>query len=82
MTREDSSSDEMCPDAEATVVDPVAPTFVESRDSQPVRSNIIDSDGPTPYHSSIPVGVTGDAAPRIHTSDTESILSREGHADW
>ena len=37
LTREDSSSDDMCHDAEvgATVVDPVAPTFVESRDSQP-----------------------------------------------
>ena len=69
LTREDSSGDEMCPDAEvgATVVD------LESRDSQPVRSTTIDSDGSTPYQSTIPFGVTGDQAPSIHTSDTESI---------
>ena len=41
LTREDSSGDEMCPDAEvgATVVDPVAPTLVESRYNQPVYFN-------------------------------------------
>ena len=80
LTREDSSSDEMCPDAEvgATEVDPEAPTSAESRDSQPVHC---DSDVSTPHQSSIPIGVTGDAVPSIHTSDTESIVSREGHSD-
>ena len=29
----------------------------------------------------VPIGVTGDAVPSIHTSDTESIVSREGHSD-
>ena len=75
LTREDSSSDEMNPDAEvgATVVDPVAPTFVESRDSEPVRSNTSDSDVPTPCESSIPIGVIGDAVPSIHTSTRKAL---------
>ena len=70
LMREDSSDDERCPDAEvgAIVVDSVAPTFVEC---QPVRSTTIDSDGPTPHQSTIPIGIIGDTVPNIHTSDTE-----------
>ena len=64
------------------MVDRVAPTIVQFPDSQPVRSTTVDSDGPTPYHSTIPIGVTECADQSVldevddGSSDTKSVDSR------
>ena len=49
-----------------------------------VGATEVDPEAPTsaPHQTSIPIGVTGDIATSIHTSDTESIVSREGHSDF
>ena len=65
----------------------VDPTFVEFRDSQPVRTTTVNSDGPMPHQSTIPIGVTECDDQSVcdevddESSDTESVDSRNGMSD-